>query len=138
MLKLVARLWPLLLLVVVVLFPFEWLGAEWSSFGNLIFRIFPTENQHAIGHLGIFSIFGFTLLRSFPSLRFHLWRYLGSVLLAGLCEETIQTIFKPYLDVIDTAHDLALDLIAASAVFGLLKLWDWSRKRKKGQPIRVH
>lgn len=123
MLKQIFRLWPMFLLVVVVLFPFEWLGAEWSSFGKLIVKVFPTEDQHAIGHLGIFSLFGFMLLRTFPALQFHLWRYLGLILLAGLCEETIQTFSKPYLDVIDTSHDIALDLIAASLVLVLLRVW---------------
>ena len=131
MLKQLKRFWPFGMVMAIVLFPFQWLGQKSGTFNQLIMAVFPTEDQHAIGHLGIFFLFGGLLLRTFPSLRSRPWLYMGLILLAGLAEETGQVITKHYLDVIDTAHDLVLDLIAGLIVLALVTIWQKAQYRRK-------
>lgn len=131
MLKQLKRFWPFLVVLAIVLFPFEWLGQKSGSVNHLITAVFPTEDQHAFGHLGIFFLFGTLLLRTFPSLRRRPWRYMGLILLAGLAEETLQTFIKPYFDLIDTGHDLVLDLIAGSIALAFVTIWQKARYHSK-------
>lgn len=46
--------WPLLVGVMVVLFPFDWLSEAWPTFGAIFDQVFVTAHDHAIGHSTLF------------------------------------------------------------------------------------
>lgn len=129
MLKLLVRLWPFLILLGLVLFPFGWLGQVWPGFGEVLWWVFPTDGRHDIGHTTLFGLLGFLLLIAFPSLRKRPWLYLGLILLAGIGEETFQVIYKGGLNLPDTLGDLSCDLIGASITLGFFSLWQRWRTR---------
>src|SRR5215216_4411492 len=82
-----------LVLLALILFPFEWLGARWPAFGHSLDHAFATETEHAIGHATLFAMFGLSALTLFPALRWRAWRYFGMLLLAGLGQEGFQLLF---------------------------------------------
>jgi hypothetical protein len=124
------RLWPLLAILLIVIFPFGWLANLLPAFGQFTGALFPDVNAHAVGHTTIFLLFGLTLLGVFPHLRRHPWRYLALLLLAGLAQEGFQLAYKQRPIEFDEFRDLATDLFGGLAAFAIAMLIArWQKKR---------
>jgi hypothetical protein len=117
-----ARAWPLLALLALVLFPFGWLGQEWPAFGQVIDLIFATAREHAVGHAALFAILGAALLLVFPALRRRPALYLAVIMIAALGQEAFQLAYKQRPLVYDDARDLVTDLIGALLALALVTL----------------
>jgi len=114
---------PLTVLLALILFPFEWLGARWPAFGHALDTAFATETEHAIGHAALFACFGLLALTLFPTLRRPAWRYIGLLLLAGVGQEALQLAFKRRALAYDDMRDLLVDLLGLTLAFALAHLW---------------
>jgi hypothetical protein len=126
----VKRLWPLLALGGLVLFPFGWLGEVWPPFGRVLDWGFATKREHAVGHSIMFGLLGLLLLTVFPLLQARLGLYLGAILAAGIGQETFQLLYKNRPLVFDDFRDLAVDLTAALLVFLAVRLCRQVRQRR--------
>jgi hypothetical protein len=126
----VTRLWPLLVLGGLVLFPFGWLGEVWPPFGRVLDWVFATNREHAAGHSIMFALLGLVLLTVFPFLQARLGLYLGAILAAGVGQETFQLLYKARPLVFDDFRDLAVDLTAALLVFLAVRLWQQVRQHR--------
>src|SRR3982750_3701374 len=80
----ITRLAPLLVLLLLTLFPFGWLGELWPAFGRALDQMFPTDGWHAVGHTTLFCLLGLVALTILPQLRARPLRYLGVLLLVGI------------------------------------------------------
>jgi hypothetical protein len=123
-----ARLWPVLALVALALFPFGWLGLVWPAFDAVVGWLFPSAWEHAIGHTALFASLGLLALALIPALRARPWTYLALMLLVGLGQEGFQLLYKQRSPVFDDARDLATDLAGALVAFVLV--WLWRRRRR--------
>jgi hypothetical protein len=127
------RLAPLLILLGVVLFPFEGLAARYPALDDVLGRAFPTDWHHAIGHATLFALLGFTTLLAIPALGRRPARYFGLLVLAGLGQELFQLAFKQRPPVFDDARDLVVDLFGLGLAFGVV--WLLSHRDKD---VRQH
>lgn len=123
------RLWPLVTLLALALFPFGWLAESWPAFAALLGTTFSSVRVHAIGHATIFAVVGLALLATFPGLRSRPWHYLGLILLAGAAQEAFQLAYKARPIVFDDARDIVTDLIGALAVYLVVVLIRRWRRR---------
>jgi hypothetical protein len=124
--SMLARLAPLLILLVLTLFPFGWLGTLWPAFGHGIDVVFSTDGRHAIGHAALFCLLGLVTLTVLPRLREMPWRYLGLMLLVGVGQEFFQMLYKGRLLLFDDSRDLLTDL--AGVLVALVSVWAWKRR----------
>jgi hypothetical protein len=111
------------ILLVLILFPFEWLGAWWPAFDHALGTTFATEIDHAIAHATLFAILGLLVLMLFPALQWHARRYFGLLVLAGMGQETLQLAFKQRALAYDDMRDLLVDLLGLALAFVLVRLW---------------
>jgi hypothetical protein len=123
------HLLPLLVLLMLTLFPFGWLGELCPAFGRVLDAVFPTDRQHAIGHAGLFCVLGLTALAALPQLRARPLRYLGMLLLVGVGQEFFQMLYKGRLLLFDDTRDLATDL--AGMVVAFMVVWACSRREQR-------
>jgi hypothetical protein len=128
------RLWPLLALLALALFPFGWLGEVWPIFGQLLGVGFSTVLAHAIAHSGIFFLIGVALLVIFPKLRQRPWRFLAIILAAGIIQEGIQLAYKQRPIEFDELRDLVTDLIGAIAALTLVRVAARLRRTRQEEP----
>src|SRR5262245_36045880 len=86
--------WPVLAVLGLLWFPFDWLATVWPTFGVPFRGIFQNAHDHFVGHTLFFLIVGVLLLAYLPALRLkpH-WYFLGLVV-AALVQETIQALFR--------------------------------------------
>ncbi len=126
------RLWPFLIILAIVLFPFDWLTQVWPPYRQVFDQVFVSELQHMIGHATLFFFLGLITLIAFPTLRQRPFLYLGLLFLVALGEEALQSIFKQELPNLGDGRDLLLDItgvvIAYIAVW--LCVWVVGRVRK--------
>jgi hypothetical protein len=123
-----ARLWPLLVLLALALFPFGWLAELWPIFNTALGRLFPTATEHAVGHTTLFFCLGLLALTVIPALRARPWGYLALILLVGMGQESFQLLYKQRPFVFDDARDLVTDLFGALVAFALV--WLWQRRHR--------
>ncbi|MBS1965181.1 MAG: hypothetical protein JST60_05095 [Chloroflexi bacterium SZAS-1] len=121
---------PLLMLLALIIFPFEWLGMRWHALGWFITHAFPSDTQHAIGHATLFALLGGLALATFPSLRTQPRRYVLLVL-AGVAQEAAQLLFKQRPLAFDDGRDLAVDAVGLALAWGLF----WLIWRAQGMRI---
>ncbi len=129
--KTLLRVWPLLGLLALILFPFGWLGEQWPPFGRVLNGVFATNGEHAVSHSILFGLLGMVLLSLFPLLRARLGLYLGLLLAAGVGQEAFQLLYKNRPLVFDDFRDLAVDLTAALAVFLAVQVWRQLARRRR-------
>jgi len=73
--------WPVLAILGVLWFPFDWLSVVWPPFGGSFRMVFHNARDHLIGHTTFFLIVGLLILAYLPALRRRpLWYALGLVL----------------------------------------------------------
>lgn len=126
------RLWPVLVGLGIVLFPFDWLSQVWTPFGTLFDQVFVSEVQHAIGHATMFLLMSLLVLLSAPALRLHPVRYFGLMLLVGVAQEALQDLSKQVPPNIYELRDLFFDVVGVVAAYLLVSAWHWlflNRKR---------
>jgi len=116
---------PLLVLLMLILFPFGWLGEQWPAFGRELDQLFSTDGRHAIGHAALFTLLGLAALIVLPHLRTRPMRYLGMLLLVGVGQEFLQLLYKRRLLLFDDGRDLLTDL--AGMIVALALVWIWRR-----------
>jgi hypothetical protein len=124
------RLWPLLALGALVLFPFGWLGEQWPPLGHVLDAIFATNREHALGHATLFFLLGLALLSVFPRLQARLGLYIAAMLAAGIGQEAFQLLYKGRPLAFDDFRDLVVDLTAALGAFLALRLWRQVAQRR--------
>lgn len=132
-----SRIGLLLGALVLVLFPFRWLGVFWPAVGYWIDWVFSTELAHAIGHAIMFFILGMLLLVLFGFLRTRLRLYLGLMLLVGMGQECFQLLYKQRPWAYDDVRDLVVDMVACVLAFWIV--WGWNKLRRSGhKPVQGH
>ncbi len=129
------RRWLLALaggLIALVVLPHQWLSEHWSTF-DALFDPFCRGVGHTAGHALIFAVLGVALLLTVPAIRRRPWTLFPVTLVVGLAQECAQLVHKHRLPGTDEAHDLAVDLIAISLVWGLavmFRRWGpWMKRR---------
>lgn len=121
--------WPLVVGVMVVLFPFDWLSEAWPAFGAVFDQVFVTARDHAIGHSTLFFLLGMLALLSLARLRLHPLLYTALLVPLALGQEALQGIFKQEAPRLGDARDLFFDLVGWSLALGLIWLWYGVRGR---------
>jgi hypothetical protein len=116
------RLWPLLALTLIILFPFGWLGEVVPSFGLFTGWLFGTVEAHAAGHITQFVLLGLALLLIFPVLRQKPWLYVGILLAVAVGQECFQLVYKQRPIVFDDLRDLVTDMVGIAIALGLIQL----------------
>lgn len=91
--------WPILILILILWFPFDWLSTVWPAFGVPFRRLFQDAHDHFVGHLAFFLITGFLILTYVPALRRRPQWYACGLVLAALGQETIQAFARSELPV---------------------------------------
>jgi glycopeptide antibiotics resistance protein len=137
-------LWPLVLLLGMILFPFGWLAEIWPLANRILGSMFPDVNAHAIGHTSLFLLLGVTLLVIFPYLLRHPGSYALLLLVVGIGQEVFQLAYKQRPLVFDDFRDLATDMIGGLIALGVVMIIQRWRNHKpkadvfKGNIPAVH
>jgi len=122
-------LWPVLVALLVTLFPYEWLAGIWPTFGSVFDPVFATTRAHLIGHTTLFFLLGLLILLSGPLLQRRPLPYFALILLVALGQEALQALSKLHLPTDWDGLDLLLDLTGSALAFLLLWLWQRARQR---------
>jgi hypothetical protein len=85
---------PMLALLVILWFPFDWLATVWPAFGVPFRQVFRNAHDHFIGHSVFFFLVGFFVLLMIPALRRRPQWYFPGLVVAALIQETIQALFR--------------------------------------------
>jgi hypothetical protein len=125
------RLWPVLIALILVLFPFDWLGQVWPTYGQIFDVVFATAQAHHIGHVTIFFIAGLLALFAFPSLRARPVLYIVLMMLGAVGEEALQALFKFQLPTLGDGRDLLFDLAGFVIAYSVVLLAQWIAKRSQ-------
>jgi hypothetical protein len=125
------HLWPLLVGLLIVLFPFDWLSEAWPAFGRLFDMVFVNARDHAIGHATMFLLISLVILFAVPALRSSPARYFGLLLLVGVAQEALQDLSKQVPPNIYEFRDLFFDLVGAAAAYLVVFAWHRLALRKQ-------
>ncbi|GAB4432364.1 MAG: hypothetical protein OHK0015_19760 [Chloroflexi bacterium OHK40] len=117
----VARLSPLLLLVLFTLLPYGWFAQHWPWLDAVASWLFATEAAHAVGHALSFGALGAALLTVFPALCARPGLYLAIVLAVALGQEGLQLLYKGRGVIVNDMTDLGTDMVAAVVVLALMR-----------------
>ncbi len=123
--KTFARFSPLLLVLLAVLFPFQWLAEQWSGFGSVLSALVPGERAHTVAHAGLFFTLGLVAVNTFPHLGRRPLLFCALVVAAAVSQETFQLLYKDALLSFDTVRDMAADFAGGAAALGAL----WAMQR---------
>lgn len=115
----IARLSPLLALLVFALVPYGWIAEANPWVQPFIYGLFATEAAHAVGHALIFALIAAALLRVFPELHERPLRFVALILLAGAAQEALQLLYKGRGLILNDFTDLGIDLVAAGVVLAI-------------------
>jgi hypothetical protein len=129
--------WPVLLVLLILWFPFDWLSTVWPAFGVPFRRVFRTAHDHFIGHTIFFLIVGFLILTYLPRLRRRPLWYLLGLMLAALIQETIQALFRGQVPTYTDTNAFTGDALGGTgalfAWWGILRLRAARKKRPSAQ-----
>ncbi len=112
--------WPVLGLLGLLWFPFDWLSEVWPPFGVFFRMVFHNTRDHFLGHTILFLIVGLLLLAYLPVLRRQPYWYLLGLALAALIQETIQAFFRGEMPTFTDVNAFAGDALGG---LGALVLW---------------
>jgi hypothetical protein len=111
--------WPVLVLLGILWFPFDWLSEVWPAFSVPFHRIFRTAHDHFIGHTLFFLIVGVLVLIRVPALRRRPQWYVPSLVLAALVQETIQAFFRGEAPTFTDGNAFKGDALGGMSAFAL-------------------
>ena len=111
--------WPVLALLAILWFPFDWLSTVWPAFGVPFREVFRNAHDHFIGHSVFFFLVGFLVLAAIPALcRKPQWYFPGLALVA-LVQETIQAFFRGELPTFTDFNAFKGDALGGICAFAL-------------------
>jgi hypothetical protein len=113
------RGWPVLLLLGLLWFPFDWLATVWPTFGAPFRQVFRNAHDHFVGHTIFFFIVGMLVLGYVPPLRRKPLWYLCGLVLAALAQETIQAIFHERMPTYTDANAFKGDALGGALAFAV-------------------
>ncbi len=117
--------------IALAVFPFGWLSTVWPAFGVGFEAAFSSEWGHRLGHTTVFLTVGGALLWAAPPLRARPLAYAGLIRAVGLLQRAIQLVYTGRAPGGAELFDLATDLCAGMAVWGLVALL--GRRREAGR-----
>jgi hypothetical protein len=130
--------WPILVLLAILWFPFDWLSEVWPAFGVPFRQVFHNARDHFVGHTIFFFIVGMLLLGVVPLLRKLRW-YIPGLMLAALVQETIQAIFRGQLPTFTDFNAFRGDALGGISAWVLWFLFHQLRvyrtKRSNGESV---
>jgi hypothetical protein len=109
--------WPVVVLLGILWFPFDWLAQEWPAFGVPFRRVFRDAHDHFLGHTIFFFIVGALLLAYWPTLRHRPLWYFPGLILAALMQETIQAVFRRQVPTFTDFNAFKGDALGGTAAF---------------------
>ncbi len=120
MLKTVIRFgWPVLVLLAILWFPFDWLSTVWLAFGVPFREVFHNAHDHFIGHTIFFFLVGFLVLAVIPALRRKPQWYFPGLVLVALVQETVQALFRGELPTFTDFNAFKGDALGGICAFAL-------------------
>ncbi len=119
----IMRLWPLAIGLVLVLFPFDWLGNVWPAYRQVFTQVFVGAREHHIGHSALFFIVGLIVLLSFPALCTRPLLYFGLMISVAIAQELVQDIFKLQMPDLADGLDLLFDAIGFIVAYLVVRGW---------------
>src|SRR5215469_14696989 len=109
--------WPMLVLLGILWFPFDWLAERWPAFGVPFRRVFRDAHDHFVGHTVFFFLVGALLLAYWPALRHRPLWYFPGLVLAALVPETVQAIFRRQVPTFADFNAFKGDALGGTAAF---------------------
>jgi hypothetical protein len=110
--------WPVLALLGILWFPFDWLSEVWPTFGVPFRMVFRNTHDHFVGHTIFFLIVGLLLLVYVPALRRPYW-YFPALVVAALAQETIQALVRGATPTFTDSNAFTGDAIGGLLAFAL-------------------
>ncbi len=127
--------WPILVLLGILWFPFDWLSTVWPAFGAVFQQVFRTTRDHLVGHTVFFLIVGLLILGYVTALRRRPLWYLVGLALAALMQETIQAVFAGRLPTFSDTNAFTGDALGGSSAFVIWWIILMLRKRRHTRVI---
>lgn len=111
--------WPVLVLLAILWFPFDWLATAWPAFGVPFRQVFRNAHDHFIGHTIFFFLVGFLVLLMIPMVRKKPQWYFPGLVAAALVQETIQALFRGQPPTFSDFNAFKGDALGGVCAFGL-------------------
>jgi len=111
--------WPVLVLLAILWFPFDWLATVWPAFGVPFREVFRNAHDHFIGHTIFFFLVGFLVLAVIPALRRKPQWYFPGLALVALVQESIQALFRGELPTFTDFNAFKGDALGGICAFAL-------------------
>ena len=111
--------WPVLVLLAILWFPFDWLATVWPAFGVPFREVFHNAHDHFIGHTIFFFLVGFLVLAVIPVLRRRPQWYFPGLVLVALVQETVQAFFRGELPTFTDFNAFKGDALGGICAFAL-------------------
>ena len=111
--------WPVLVLLAILWFPFDWLATAWPAFGVPFREVFRNAHDHFIGHTIFFFLVGFLVLAVIPALRRKPQWYFPGLALVALVQESIQALFRGELPTFTDFNAFKGDALGGICAFAL-------------------
>lgn len=111
--------WPVLVLLAILWFPFDWLSTVWPAFGGPFRLVFHNAHDHFIGHAIFFFLVGCFVLALAPGLRRKPQWYFPGLVAAALVQETIQAAFRGQPPTFTDFNAFKGDALGGVCAFGL-------------------
>ncbi|HEY1390177.1 MAG TPA: hypothetical protein VGF38_16695 [Ktedonobacterales bacterium] len=111
--------WPVLVLLAILWFPFDWLSTVWPAFGAPFREVFRNAHDHFVGHTIFYFLVGFLVLAVIPALRRRPQWYFPGLALVALVQETIQALFRGELPTFSDFNAFKGDTLGGICAFAL-------------------
>jgi hypothetical protein len=127
---LLRRGWPVVFLLALLWFPFDWLSTVWPAFDVPFRLVFRNARDHFVGHTIFFLLVGLLVLQCLPRLRQRPAWYLAGLVLAALVQETIQALFRGELPTFTDSNAFKGDALGGVSAFAIswLVATLWARR----------
>ena len=110
---------PVLALLAVLWFTFDWLATVWPAFGVPFRQVFHNAHDHFLGHTTFFFLVGFLVLLMIPVLRRKPQWYVPGLVAAALVQETVQAAFRGQAPTFTDINAFKGDALGGICAFGL-------------------
>jgi hypothetical protein len=111
--------WPILVLLGILWFPFDWLSTVWPLFGVPFRMVFRNAHDHFLGHALFFGLTGILVLAYSPRVRLKPQWYIPGLILAMLAQETIQAFFRGTIPTFTDFNAFSGDALGGMSAFFL-------------------